>query len=142
MESPVDSSATVSDLAAYVHTLTTTTHRLIEEKDTNVEHSVITLWKCFITLMKSEKPEISTEIAPLLATFMTSLKPALCKWSEDTVKALLEQSKTLLVKPQKSQVLNACLVMSAVIQACGPAKPEQLTEMAQEIMRTYDRFKG
>lgn len=108
----------------------------------DVEHSVIALWKCFIALMKSEKPEISAEIAPLLAMFMTSLKPVVGGWNEDTVKALLEQSKSLLVKPQKGQILNICLVLSAVIQVCGPSKPERLTEIAQEVMRMYDRSKG
>ena len=142
LESPVDSSATVPDLVAYVHTLTTTVHRLIEEKDENMEHSVIAVWKCFIVLMKSEKSEIPVEIAPIVAMFMTSLKPVVNEWSDETAKVLLEQSKSLLVKLPKDRVLNVCLVLSAVIQTCGPSKPEQLMDMAQEIMRVYDRSKG
>lgn len=142
LENPVDPSATVPDHIAYVHTLTTTICHLIEEKDKDMEQFVVSSWKYFMSLMNGKNVEISTEIAPLLAMFMTSLKPCISGWSNETVKELLKQSKSLLMKTPKEQISTSCLMISAVIQTCGPSNPEQLFDMVQGIKQIYKRSQG
>lgn len=140
LKAPVNPSGTLADVVTYIRTLLAIIRRLVNgEKDNETESTLLEVVKACYKCMIETTAEAAEQIAPVLATSLTMLKPYIATTTENTRSEMLKLVPLVMAK--STELIEVVLVaVSAVIQCGGAEKPELLKPVVQALPQLSKKY--